>query len=137
MTNPLFKKILTESKRIAVVGLSPKPERPSHAVARYMLAQGYEIIPVNPGHSEILGQKSYPNLRAIPQPVDVVDIFRRSEFVPPIVDEALSIGTRYIWMQEGVVHPEAARVAESRGVPVVMDFCIKVAHSLLRMQGEI
>ncbi len=135
--NPLFKKILTESKRIAVVGLSPRPERPSHAVASYMLAQGYEIVPVNPGHSEILGQKSYPNLRAIPHPVDVVDIFRRSELVPPIVDDALAIGARYIWMQEGVFHPEASRRAETQGVPVVMDFCIKVAHSILRMQGEI
>ncbi len=135
--NPLFKEILTESKRIAVVGLSPRPERPSYAVARYLQTQGYEIIPVNPNYTEILGKKSFPNLRAVPGAVDVVDIFRRSEFVPAIVDEALTVGARYIWMQEGVLHPEAARKAEQAGVPVVMDFCMKVAHSLLRLDGEI
>ncbi len=135
--NPLFTEILTQSHRIAVVGLSPKLERPSHAVASYMAAQGYEIIPVNPGHREILGRKSYPNLQAIPGKIDVVNIFRRSEFVLPIVQDALTVGARYIWMQEGVYNPEAAQLAESHGVPVVMDFCMKVAHSLLRLQGEI
>ncbi|NOY76493.1 MAG: CoA-binding protein [Calditrichaeota bacterium] len=126
-----MKAILENSTRIAVVGLSPKPDRPSNDVARYLMSQGYEIIPVNPGQTEILGQVCYPSLREIPGPVDVVDIFRRSEYVVPIVEEAIAIGAKYVWMQEGIVNSEAAELAEKHNIPVVMDFCMKVAHIML------
>ena len=127
-----LKEILEESTRVAIVGLSPKPDRPSNDVARYLLRNGYEIIPVNPGQKQILGRVCYPNLREVPGSVDVVDIFRRPEYVLPIVEDAIAIGAKYIWMQEGIVHSEAAQLAEKHGIPVVMDFCMKVAHFMLR-----
>ena len=120
---------LTRSKVIAVVGLSPRPERDSYDVARYLKEQGYRIIPVNPAVDEVLGEKSYPDLKSIPEPVDMVDIFRRPSAVPPVVDEALEIGAKYIWMQIGIVHEEAARKAEEAGVLVVMDRCTMREHS--------
>ncbi|MCH7626952.1 MAG: CoA-binding protein [Chloroflexi bacterium] len=112
---------LTNSKTIAVVGLSPNPERPSHYVAKYLQEQGYRIIPVNPQLQEVLGEKCYPYLGSIPEPVDMVDIFRRSEHVGPIVDDAIAIGAKYVWMQDGVVNEEAAASARSAGLSVVMD----------------
>ncbi len=112
---------LTKSKVIAVVGLSPRPERDSYGVAEYLQEQGYKIIPVNPTVDEILGEKSYPDLKSIPEPVDMVDVFRRSDTVPPVVDEAIEIGAKYIWMQDGVVHEESARKAEEAGVQVIMN----------------
>ena len=112
---------LTKSRVIAVVGLSPRPDRDSHDVARYLQEQGYRIIPVNPTADEILGEKSYPDLKSIPEPVDMVDVFRRSETVPPVVDEAIEIGAKYIWMQDGVEHEESARKAEAAGVQVIMN----------------
>ena len=112
---------LTKSKVIAVVGLSPNPERDSYDVAKYLQEQGYRIIPVNPTADEILGEKSYPDLKSIPEPVDMVDVFRRSDTVPPVVDEAIEIGARYIWMQDGVEHEEAAKKAEEAGVQVIMN----------------
>lgn len=120
--------ILKKYKTIAVVGLSPNSERPSHQVARYLLDAGYTIIPVNPGPTEILGQTCYPNLSAIPTPVDVVDIFRRPEYIPPIVDEAIKIKAKVVWMQEGIVNHEAARKARDAGLTVIMDRCIKKDH---------
>lgn len=120
--------ILTNSQTIAVVGLSPKPERPSHQVACYLMEAGYTIVPVNPGQDNILGFTCYPDLRAIPTRVDLVDIFRRSETVAPIVDDAIAIGARYIWMQEGIVHEAAAAKAEAAGLLVVMDRCTKIDH---------
>lgn len=123
-----IRRILQESTTIAVVGLSPKPHRPSHQVARYLLAAGYTVIPVNPGHDAILDLNCYPNLRAIPVPVDLVDIFRRSETVSPIVDDAIAIGARFIWMQQGIVNEAAAAKAEAAGLPVVMDRCTKIDH---------
>ncbi len=108
-------------RTIAVVGLSPNPERPSHGVAKYLKEQGYRIIPVNPNAIEVLGEKCYPNLSAIPEAVDTVEIFRRSEEVPPIVDEAIKIKARAIWMQDGVTHEEAAKKARDAGLLVVMD----------------
>jgi len=129
-----LKKIFKNSSRIAVVGLSPKPDRPSNDVAHYLMRQGYEIIPVNPGQKEILGRVCYPNLREIPGSVDVVDIFRRPEYVLPIVEDAIEIGAKYIWMQEGIVNSEAAELAEKHNIPVVMDFCMKVAHIMLRSE---
>lgn len=116
---------------IAAVGLSPKPERPSNMVARYLLDTGYTVIPVNPGQKEILGLPCYPNLASIPVPVDIVDIFRRPEHVPQIVDEAIAINAKVIWMQEGIVNEEAARKARDAGLTVIMDRCIKKDHENL------
>jgi predicted CoA-binding protein len=112
---------LRNSRTIAVVGLSNDPARDSYRVSKYMQSRGYRIIPVNPMIQETLGEKSYPNLKSVPGPIDMVDIFRRSEYVPPVVDEAIEVGVKYIWMQDGVVHPEAAARAEAAGIPVVMD----------------
>ena len=123
-----IRKILKDSSVIAVVGLSPKPHRPSHQVSRYLLEAGYTIIPVNPGQDSILGLPCYPNLRAIPSPVDIVDIFRRQEEVLPIVEDAIAIGAKYIWMQEGIVNEEAAARAETAGLVVVMDRCTMIDH---------
>ena len=123
-----IRKVLRESKTIAVVGLSPKPNRPSHQVARYLMEAGYTIIPVNPGQDIILGQTCYSNLRDIPTPVDMVDIFRRQEEVVPIVEDAIGIGARFIWMQQGIVNEEAAGKAEAAGLIVIMDRCTKIDH---------
>ena len=117
----LIEEQLRNSKTIALVGLSDNPARDSHRVAKYMQSQGYRIIPVNPMITGALGEKSYPDLKSVPEPIDMVDIFRRSEFVPPVVDEAIDVGAKYIWMQDGVVHPEAAAKAEQAGIPVVMN----------------
>ena len=124
--------ILRSSRTIAVVGLSRKRYRPSHGVSEYMQRAGYRIIPVNPNESEILGEKCYPDLDSVPGDVDIVDIFRRSEFVPEIVEAAIRKGAKVIWMQEGVVHEEAARRAEQAGLIVVMDRCILKDHRRLR-----
>jgi len=128
---PAIKKLLTTAKTIAVVGLSPKESRPSNMVARYLIEAGYTVIPVNPGQEKILGLDCYPNLTAIPCPVEIVNIFRRSEDVEPIVAEAIAIGARMIWMQEGISHAEAARTAKAAGLVVVMDRCIKTVHHCL------
>lgn len=123
--------ILNTSKVVAVVGLSPNPERVSYQVASYLKEHGYKIIPVNPGATEILGEKCYPNLGSIPEPVDVVDIFRRSEEVPPIVEEAVKIGAKVVWMQEGVVNEAAAERARQSGLKVVMNKCMRRTHRSL------
>lgn len=120
--------ILQENKVIAIVGLSPKKNRPSHQVARYMQQAGYRIIPVNPGCEEILGQQCYPDLHAIPHPVDIVNIFRRSDQVEQVVRDAITIHAGVIWMQQGIVNPEAARIAEENGLYVIMDHCIQIDH---------
>ena len=112
---------LTNSKVVAVVGLSPRPERPSHYVAKYLQEQGYRVIPVNPQLENVLGEKCYPDLKSIPEPVDMVDVFRRSSLVGPIVDDAIEIGAKFVWMQDGVIDEEAAKRAESAGLGVVMD----------------
>ena len=119
--NDLVDEQLRNSKTIAVVGLSDNPARDSHRVSSYMQSQGYRIIPVNPMIEETLGEKSYPDLKSVPEPIDMVDIFRRSELVPPVVDEAIDVGVKYIWMQDGVINPEAAAKAEAAGIPVIMD----------------
>ena len=123
--------ILKSARTIAVVGLSPKRYRPSYGVAEYLQKAGYRIIPVNPRESELLGERCYPDLEAIPEAVDIVDIFRRSEFVPEIVEAAIRKGAKVIWMQEGVVHEDAARRAEAAGLQVVMDRCILKDHRRL------
>src|ERR1700693_1053100 len=123
--------LVRRSRTIAVVGLSSKKFRPSHGVAEYMLAQGYRIIPVNPNESEVLGLKSYASIEDVPEHIDIVDIFRRSEFVGPIVDSAIRVGANAIWMQEGVVHEDAAKKAREAGLAVVMDRCILKEHMRL------
>ena len=120
--------LLKTSRTIAVVGLSTKRFRPSYGVAEYMQRNGYRIIPVNPFVQAVLGEKCYPDLDSIPERVDIVDIFRRAEFVPEIVEAAIRIGARAVWMQEGVVHEEAAERARGAGLEVVMDRCILKDH---------
>lgn len=121
--------ILKNTKTIAMVGLSSNPFRPSHYAAIYMLAEGYTIIPVNPRETEILGRKSFASLREIPEPVDVVDIFRDPAAVGPIVDDAIAIGAKVVWMQLGVINEAAAARARAAGLQVVMDACVKIEHA--------
>ena len=118
-------------RSIAVVGMSPMPQRPSHYVALYLKDNGYNIIPVNPGHSEIAGMKSYSNLLEIPSKVDIVDVFRRSEHVVPIVKEAIKINAKAIWLQDGVINEEAAQVATSKNLLFVMNDCMLRRHHQL------
>ena len=124
---------LKTARTIAVVGCSPKDNRPSHAIASYLLSAGFDVIPVNPGHTEILGRTCYPDLASIPKDVrlDIVDVFRRSEFVPGIADAAFARGVGFFWMQDGVMDEEAARRLAAAGIPVVMDRCIYRDHAAL------
>jgi uncharacterized protein len=123
--------ILHTSRTIAVVGLSGKRYRPSYGVAEYLKRAGYRIIPVNPMETSVLGEPAYPDLDSVPEPIDLVDIFRRSEYVPEIVDAAIRKGAKAIWMQEGVIHDAAAARAEAAGLAVVMDRCILKDHRRL------
>lgn len=118
------KEILQKYKHIAVVGLSNSAWRASLGVSRFMQTVGYSITPVNPNETEVLGQKAYPTLDEVPGPIEIVNIFRRPEFVPEVVDAAIRRGAKVVWMQEGVVHEEAARRARAAGIEVVMDLCI-------------
>lgn len=115
-------------RTVAVVGCSPSPERPSHRVAAYLLEVGYRVIPVNPGHDEVLGEKCYPDLASIPEPVDVVDVFRRPEAVAQVVREAIRKGAKGLWLQDGVRDPEAEALARGSGMTVVADDCIMRQH---------
>ncbi len=121
--------ILKSAKTIAVVGVSDNPMRPSYGVAAYLQHHGYRIIPVNPSVDSVLGEKSYPSLLDVPDKIDIVDIFRRSENVPPIVDQAIQLKVPAIWMQETVIHEESAKKAREQGIVVVMDRCILKEHS--------
>jgi len=123
--------ILQSARTVAVVGLSGKRYRPSYGVAEYLKREGYRVVPVNPEETEVLGEKSYPDLDSVPGEIDVVDIFRRPEFVPEIVEAAIRKGAKVIWMQEGVIHEEAARRAREAGLTVVMDRCILKDHRRL------
>ena len=124
-------KILKTFRTVAVVGLSPKSERTSFKVGAYLKKHGYKIIPVNPMAVEILGEKSYPDLSSIPEPIDAVDILRRSEEVVPVVEEAIRVGAKAVWMQEGVTSKEAADLAQDAGLLVVMDKCMRKEHRKL------
>jgi predicted CoA-binding protein len=124
-------KILNEYRTVAMVGLSPDPSRPSHRVAKYLDRHGFRVIPVNPDAQEILGTRSYPDMSSVPEPIEIVDIFRRSEEVMPIVDEAIKIGAKVVWMQEGVINEEAASMARDAGLLVVMDRCMFKEHQRL------
>lgn len=126
--------VLKKYKTVAVVGLSDKPDRDSYIVAKYMQDAGYKIIPVNPARQEILGEKCYANLKAIPQKIEIVDVFRQPQYVPEIIDEAIAVGAKVIWMQLGVIHEEAAKKASAAGLDVVMDKCLKVERSFLDFQ---
>lgn len=131
MNDEIVRDLLTTAKTIAVVGLSSNPIRPSYGVSEYMQSRGYRIIPVNPHETEVLGQRSYASLAEVPEPVDIVNVFRRSEFVPEVVDAAIEANARCVWLQEGVVHPSATRRAEDAGVLVVVDRCILKEHRRL------
>jgi predicted CoA-binding protein len=135
VTADALRDILGAARTIAVVGLSPRPRRPSHEVARYLRDAGYRIVPVNPGHATILGEKSYPTLSAaaVDHAIDVVNVFRRSEYVGPIVDEAIGVEPppRLIWLQMGVVDEAAQARAQAAGIPCVMDRCLMVDHQAL------
>ncbi|HEX9976739.1 MAG TPA: CoA-binding protein [Dehalococcoidales bacterium] len=128
--------ILKSSRVVAVVGLSSNPERPSYRVASYLKEQGYRIIPVNPREDKVLDEVAYPDLSSIPTRVDVVDIFRRPEDVPAIVEQAIKIGARAVWMQEGIVHEAAAAQAREAGLLVVMDKCMLKEHEKLGNAGQ-
>ena len=129
-----IRQLLAASSIIAMVGLSPKTQRPSNKVARYLINAGYTIIPVNPGQETILGLQCYPDIGSFPGDIDIVDIFRRSEEVKPIVEQAVQTSCSAIWMQEGVVNHEAAELAIQHGKKVIMDRCIKVDHSTIHSE---
>ncbi|MDR1163859.1 MAG: CoA-binding protein [Candidatus Accumulibacter sp.] len=126
-----LRRILSDAHTLAVVGLSADWFRPSYFAAKYMKEHGYRIVPVNPRHSEILGEKSYPDLKAIPFPVDLVDVFRKPEDCVPIARDAVTIGAKTLWMQIGVINEEAKKIAEDAGLEVVMDRCVKIEYGRL------
>lgn len=122
-------RVLREARTIAIVGLSGKPHRPSYGVAAYLQRQGYRIIPVNPNESEVLGERAYATLGEVPEPVDIVDVFRTSDAVAAIARDAVAIGAKALWTQFDVISAEGARIAEQGGLAVVMDLCIKIEHA--------
>lgn len=126
-----MKEILLSTKVIASVGLSGNQQKESYGIAAYLQEQGYQIIPVNPTATEILGEKAYPDLESVPVKIDVVQVFRKPEDVPPVVDDAIKVGAKVIWMQEGIVNEEAAQKARDAGLQVVMDACMRVTHRRL------
>ena len=126
--------ILSKFHIIAMVGLSNNPDKPSYQVAEYLKANGYRVIPVNPAVAEVQGEKSYPSLTAIPEPVEIVDIFRRSEDIPPIVDAAIQVGAKVVWMQLGIENEPAANKAQQAGLKVVMNRCMKREHQAIQSQ---
>ena len=127
----MMKDILLSAKTIASVGLSSNMEKESYWIVSYLKEQGYRIIPVNPTADQILGEKAYPDLESIPEKIDVVQVFRRSEDVPPVVDSAIKIGAKVVWMQEGIVNEDAAQKAREAGLQVVMDACMRMTHRRL------
>lgn len=127
-----LRRILTDYKRVAMVGLSDNKTRASNVVGKYLLKHGFEVIPVNPKFDEILGQKCYPDLTSIPTPVDIVNLFRRVEHIPPLVDDAIATKAKVVWMQLELVHEEAAQTARDAGLEVVMDRCIKIEYARLK-----
>ena len=132
----LEEEILSTYKTVAVVGLSSNAERPSHRVASYLKDHGYRIVPVNPRETEVLGEKAYPDLCAVPEPIEVVDIFREARAVPRVVAQAMYVGAKAIWMQEGIVHQAAATRARRAGMVVVMDHCMMKEHRRIMRKGR-
>ncbi|MGE0394152.1 MAG: CoA-binding protein [Vicinamibacterales bacterium] len=131
-----IRRLLTEARTIALVGASSKPDRPSHGIMQRLLSAGYHVIPVTPRDTEVLGQQAYATLGDIPEPVDIVNVFRRAEDTPPIAAEAVRVGAKALWLQSGIASEEAAAIAAAGGLTVVMDSCIAVAHSLLRVPAR-
>ncbi len=131
-----LREILSRCKTIAVVGISEKPDRPSHYVAAYMQANGYRIVPVNPRYQSLLGETCYPTLEAIPFAVDLVDVFRPSEDVLPVAKSAVAIKAAYLWQQKGIMNQEAHQLAQASGMQSVMDRCLKVEHARLMTRGQ-
>ncbi len=125
--------LLTQATSIAVVGASSNPERPSHGIMKKLLSAGYRVFPVNPGETEVLGQRAYPSLAALPEKIDIVDVFRRAEYTPAIADEAVAVGAKALWLQSGIIHEDAAARATAGGLTVVMDACLGVMLALLRI----
>ena len=128
---PTLRRILMNYKRVAMVGLSADWWRPSNFAGKYLLEHGFELIPVNPKYDEILGQKCYPDLASIPEPVDIVDLFQKTERIPPFVDQAIEVGAKVVWMQLGIMHEEAAQKARDAGLEVVQDRCMKIEYARL------
>lgn len=126
-----IREILLSARTIASVGLSSNEEKDSYGVASYLKEQGYRIIPVNPTATEILGEKAYPDLESVPEKIDLVQVFRKPEDVPPVVDDAIKAGAKVVWMQEGIVNEEAAQKAREAGLQVVMDACMRASHRRL------
>ena len=124
-----LRRILLRSRTLAIVGLSTQWHRPSHFAAKYMCDHGYRIFPVNPRYDEVLGQRCYPDLRSVPEPIDIVDCFRKAEEIPAIADAAIAIGAKVLWMQLGIVNHEAAQRASAAGLDVVMNRCVKIEHA--------
>ncbi|GIO15603.1 CoA-binding protein [Cohnella xylanilytica] len=135
-TRERIKEILLAANTIAVVGLSEDPSKTSHMVSEAMQKKGYRIIPVNPNAESVLGEKSYPSLKDIPEPVDIVNVFRRPEHTPPIAEDAVAIGAKVLWLQLGIANDETARIAQEGGLEVIMDRCIKVEDSILLPEGK-
>ncbi|MDD5251061.1 MAG: CoA-binding protein [Patescibacteria group bacterium] len=131
MSDEQIRDILTNYRTIASVGLSSKPDRPSFGVASYLKEKGYRVIPVNPNETEVLGEKAYPDLESVPEPVEIVQIFRRSEAVPEIVEAAIRRGAKVVWMQDGAGNPDAAKRAEAAGLVAVVDDCMMREHRRL------
>jgi hypothetical protein len=127
----MLKEILLSAKTVASVGLSSNPQKESYGVVQYLKDHGYRIIPVNPTAAEIMGEKAYPDLSSVTEKIDVVQVFRRSEDVPPVVEEAIKAGAKVVWMQEGIVNEEAAAMARAAGLQVVMDACMRATHRRL------
>ena len=130
-------RMLSTARTLAVVGLSSRVTRPSYGVTQYMQSAGYRIIPINPAEKEVLGEPAYATLDEVREPVDIINIFRRAEFVPEIVEAAIRIGAKGIWMQEGVAHPAAAERAKAAGLLVAMDTCILKVHVAMRREGKL
>jgi len=133
-SNEVLKQLLVEARTIAMVGASSNPDRPSNGIMRKLLHVGYHVIPVNPNETSVLGQQAYRSLGDVPEHIDIVDVFRRSEFTPGIADEAVKVGARALWLQSGVVNDDAATRAEAGGLTVVMDACIGVMHAVLQVR---
>ena len=132
-SDDVMKELLTSATTIAMVGASSNPDRPSNGIMRKLLHVGYYVIPVNPNETTVLGERAYGSLSEVPEPIDIVDVFRRAEFTPAIADEAVKVGARALWLQSGVVNDVAATRAEAGGLTVVMDACIGVMHAVLQI----
>ncbi len=133
-TTKIEKEVVTKFRNVAVVGASPDPERHSNAVMAYLIAAGYKVYPVNPTVPEVLGRKSYPDLKSVPPPVEIVDVFRAPDKIMPTVDEAIAIGAKILWLQEGVINEAAAEKAREAGLIVIMDRCIAKVHAAISGQ---